>query len=94
MNNDTKNCSQCGQKDRCSQLYEKMGKTQGPNVAWKVIVAFLIPILVFILSLSTADNLLQNQFEGKMLTITSFLSALFVTLTVVFLIRALHRPSK
>ena len=89
-----KNCSQCGQKDRCSQLYEKMGKTEGPNVAWKAIVAFLTPILVFILSLVAVDKLLQNQFEGKMLTVLSFLTALLVTLIVIFLTRAIRHPSK
>ena len=94
MDKDTNNCSGCSQKDRCSQLYETLGKTQGPNVSRKAILAFLTPILVFILSLAGAEGLLRNRFEGKMLTVISFLAALGVTLIVIFLIRAIRRPSK
>jgi len=92
MNNDTKNCSQCGQKDRCGLLYEKMGNSGGPNVAWKAVVALLIPIVVFILSLVAAEKLLKDQFNDKTLTIICFIAALGVTITVVFLIRAIQRP--
>ena len=94
MDKDTNNCSGCNQKDRCSQLYEKLGKTQGPNVSRKAILAFLTPILVFILSLAGAERLLQNRFKGKMLTVTCFLAALGGTLIVIFLIRAIRRLSK
>ena len=94
MDKDTNNCSGCNQKDRCCQLYEKLGKTQGPNVSRKAILAFLTPILVFILSLAGAERLLQNRFEGNMLTVTCFLAALGGTLIVIFLIRAIRRLSK
>lgn len=94
MNNDTKNCSQCNKKENCSQLYEKLGQSKGPNIAWKVIVAFLVPILVFILSLAAANQLFESKFEGKMLTVAAFLAASVVTLLVIVLIRAIRRPSK
>lgn len=92
MNNDTKNCSQCTQKNRCGQLYEKLGKSKSANVTWKVIVVFLMPILVFILSLAGANSLLQSTFEGKMLTVAAFSAAMVVTLIVIVLIRAIRRP--
>ncbi|MBL7215335.1 MAG: hypothetical protein ISS71_06630 [Phycisphaerae bacterium] len=94
MDNDTNNCSGCNQKDRCGRAFEKLGKAEGPNIVWKVIAAFLTPIVVFILSLVAADKLLRDRFESKMLTIVGFLAALAVTLTVLFLIRAIRRPSK
>lgn len=94
MNKDTDNCSGCGQKDRCGQMYEKLGKAQGPNISWKAILAFLAPILVFIISLAGSEKLLRNQFEDKMLTVVCFSTALAVTLVVIFLIRAIRRPSK
>ena len=93
MNNDTNNCSGCSQKDHCGEAFAKLGKAKGPNVAWKAIGAFLMPILVFILSLATADKILRNQFEGKMLTVISFLTALGVTLLAALLIWLIRQPS-
>jgi hypothetical protein len=94
MNNDTKTCSQCRQKSRCGQLYEKLGNAKGPNVAWKVIVAFLVPILTFILFLAGATTLLQEKLEGKTLTVVTFSMALIATLGVIILIRAVRRLAK
>jgi hypothetical protein len=87
-------CSGCGQKDTCRQAYEKMGKASGPNVAWKAIVAFLVPIAVFIGVLAGSQRLLEGRLEGRGLTMVSFLLAVCVTLLVVFVIRAISGPIK
>lgn len=91
MKNINKTCSQCGQKDRCSQMYEKLGQSKGPGVAWKVTAAFLVPIVVFIGSLAGLNRLLQGTFEGNMLTLISFSAAVILTLLTVFLIRMVGR---
>ena len=75
-------------------MYEKLGKMNGPNVACKVIVAFLVPIVEFIGALITTQHFLQNRFEEKTLTLISFLLAVFLTLLVVFIIRAINGPAK
>lgn len=87
-------CSGCGQKETCRQAYEKMGKAEGPNVAWKAIVAFLVPIAVFIGVLAGSQQLLDGRLEGRGLTMISFLLAACVTLLVVFVIRAVSGPNK
>lgn len=87
-------CSGCGQKDTCRLAYEKMGRAEGPNVAWKAIVAFAVPILVFILSLAGADLLFRDWIEGRLLTIADFLAAVLVTFAVVLAIRALRHSGK
>ncbi len=86
--NDT--CSQCGHKDGCRLMYEKLGKATGENVAMKAIVAFLVPIGVFIGTLAAGQWLLQGRFEEKILILVSFLLAVCVTLLVVFVIRAIQ----
>ncbi len=91
MYKETNNCSGCDHKDRCGHVYETLGRSKGPNVAWKVILAFLMPILVFILSLAGANRLLQNRFEGKALIAAAFLAALTVTLAAVVLVRQVRR---
>lgn len=85
-------CSGCGQKKTCRDVYGRMGKTKGPNVAFKAMLAFLLPILVFILSLAGAEKLLERRFEGGMLTVLSFLSAFGVTFLLVLVIRAFRGP--
>lgn len=88
------NCSGCTQNDTCRQAYEKMGKAAGPNVATKAIIAFLVPILVFIGILAAGQRLLKGRFEENILTVVSFLAAVCITLLVVFVIRAIRGPVK
>jgi len=81
-------CSGCGQNETCRQAYGKMGKAKGPNVAWKAIVAFLVPIGIFVGILAGSQRLFKSRFEGDVLTMVSFFLAFCVTLMVVFMIRA------
>ncbi len=85
-------CSGCSQKDTCRSAYEKVGQVGGPNIAWKVIVAFLVPIVVFIGGLAGSELLLRGRLEENTLTLVSFLLALCLTLLVVFVIRAIRGP--
>jgi hypothetical protein len=87
-------CSGCTQKDTCRKAYEKLGKATGPNVAWKAIVAFLVPIGVFIGGLSGSQSLLRGRFEEKLLILVSFVLAVCLTLLVVFMIRAICGSTK
>ena len=86
------NCSQCGQKNGCRLMYEKLGTAAGPNVALRFIVAFLVPIGVFIGGLAGSQRLLRGRFEEKALILVSFILALCLTLLVVFVIRAINGP--
>jgi uncharacterized membrane protein len=87
-------CSGCAQKDTCRSAYEKLGKFQGANVAWRAVVAFLVPICVFIGSLAGSQRLLGNRLEGKLLILVSFALALCLTLLAVIVIRAINGYSK
>lgn len=88
------NCSGCGQKETCRQAYDKLGKAEGPNVAWKAVVAFLVPIGVFIGVIAGSQQLLEARLDGAGLTMVSFLLAVCVTLLVVVVIRAIHQPDQ
>ena len=83
-------CSGCSQRDTCRQAYEKIGKADGPNVTPMVIVAFLVPIAIFIGTVALSQQLLKERFEGVLLTIVSFFLALSVTLVVIFVIRVIR----
>jgi hypothetical protein len=64
-----KNCSSCGQKDRCQEIYEKMGRAKGPNVALKALFAFVLPVAVFVLAAGVAQPWLNKKIENHNLII-------------------------
>ena len=80
-------CSGCGQKDTCRQAYEKMGNVDSPNVTVGVLVAFLVPIAVFIGSLAGFQQLFEGWLEEKTSTLLGFLAALSVTFVTILVIR-------
>ena len=53
---DKEDCSDCAKAHDCKVVYEQMGGAQGPSVVKKVIVAFLLPIVVFVVCLVVLDN--------------------------------------
>ncbi|UCF00218.1 MAG: hypothetical protein JSV82_03875 [Planctomycetota bacterium] len=81
-------CEDCGQKHDCSEVYRQLGKKEGQSVTFKVVVAFLIPILVFIASLVVFEHILAGMIETKELRIAvDFLLAVAVTSAVVSVIK-------
>ncbi len=71
-------------------MYENLGKTRGPGVAWAAFVAFVVPVLVFLAALAGADALLRKCLEGRALTLAGFLLAAGITLTAIVLIRLIR----
>jgi len=65
-------CEDCNQKHDCREVYQKLGNTKGPSVVLKAVVAFLLPILVFIGCLAAFEAILAR-------TALSFLLAVLVT---------------
>ena len=88
-------CEDCKQKHDCERIYQQLGNIQGPSVVIKVIVAFLLPLVVFIVSLAVFS---QHQFFVKnwrwmeeLRTVLSFLMALLVTFVWILIIRVINR---
>ena len=77
---DNNKCGDCVHKDGCKAAYSKLGQYKGPNVAPRVCIAFLIPLIVFISLLevlpSIFDDLIKNEsLRGFAIIITSALVA-------------------
>ena len=85
-------CKNCDKADTCRQVYENIGKSKGPSIALKVIIAFLLPIIVFITVLAIFEKLLQNLIPVNQLrTVLSLLAAVAVTFTVIAIIKFINR---
>ena len=85
-------CQECGQRHECREVYQKLGNTKGPSVVLKAVVAFLLPILVFIGSLAASEKILSGIINSKEAqTVLSFLLALAVTFVCIFVLKAINR---
>lgn len=58
-------CQDCGWRRDCKRVYQQLGKAKGQSVALKAIVAFLLPIAVFIVSLALLQRLLAGVGIGR-----------------------------
>ena len=43
-------CEKCSEKKSCEEAYKQLGQAKGPSVVVGAIVAFVVPIVVFIAS--------------------------------------------
>ena len=84
-------CQLCNQKDNCRQAYEKLGSSQGPSVVSKVIFAFLLPMLVFIVALAVFEKILA---QTPLATAFGFIMALIVTAALMLTIKKATNENK
>jgi len=56
-------CSSCGQRSSCGSVYQKLGTARGPSVLGKSLIAFVLPIVLFLLALAVSDHLLRGRIE-------------------------------
>jgi len=83
-------CQACNQRHDCKKLYEQLDKAKGPSVVSRVVVAFLLPMVVFIASLVVFDHILAKVMNTEELqTVLSFLLALAVTAVCILIIKAI-----
>jgi len=87
-------CSQCPQKADCKAVYEKLGQSSSPNVAAKVLWAFLVPIGVFVIALVGLDRWLPAFAFEKARTLTVFAGGVVLTLAAVWLGNIIARRLK
>lgn len=85
-------CKKCNQKGDCKEVYRMLGNAEGPPVVAKVCLAFLLPLVVFIVSLGVCDRILAGEIENAhVLSAVCFLSALLVTFTCIIVTKVIGR---
>jgi len=87
-----KSCQGCDQKYTCQEIYQQLSNSRGPSVAFKTVVAFLLPLLIFIASLACFKGILARVTDAKELRIAlDFLLALSVTLVTILIIKVISK---
>ena len=85
-------CEDCKQKHDCQEIYKQLGDVEGPSVVIKVIVAFLLPLVVFIVSLAVFQEIFAKAISSQRLqTALSLLLALLVTFVCILIVRVINR---
>ena len=89
-------CENCGYRHGrgrcCIDIYQQLGRTKGPSVVGMVLLAFVLPLLVFIASLVLAGYVLSIfMAESGIHTLLAFLIAIALTIVFVQLIRVFTR---
>ena len=81
-------CSNCGQRQGCRQAYEQLGSLAGASVVMRVITAFLLPLLVFVVGVVFFDYLLGDVVKStNARTVVSFLPAVSLSFVWILVVR-------
>lgn len=85
-------CQQCNQRQDCGKVYEQLGKIEGPSIIKSVVLAFLLPMVVFIASLAVFERIFSGVISGGQAR-SAFSVALALSLTFVCILvaKALNR---
>jgi len=85
-------CQECIQRHDCRDVYRQLGNTKSPSVAFKVVVAFLLPVMVFIAALAASEKILAKVINSEEVqTALSFLLALVATSVSILIIKIIGR---
>ncbi len=85
-------CKGCEQSSKCQEVYRKLGSIKDPSLALKFVVAFLLPILIFIASIFVFEKIFARVTHTKGLqTLVSFLMAFLVTFGFILIVNVISR---
>lgn len=84
-------CDGCSQADTCKEAYRKLGCVEGPSMTREVLIAFLLPIVVFVAALGGFGYLLKDVVAKPYQTPLALVSAVLTTAALMLVVRALVR---
>ena len=82
-------CDSCSHADDCKRIYHRLGHTEGPSIALKVVVAFMLPVVVFTVALGLISWRLQAAATGARQSFLACVLALVVTVLFMGTLRLL-----
>jgi len=86
-------CENCGSKHNCCEekVYKQMGSVKVPSVVGKVVLAFLLPMVFFIVSIAASERIFEGIISNRdVRTFACFIISVSLTLLLVLFIRYLR----
>ena len=72
-------------------MYEQLGRIEGPSVVKEVVLAFLLPMVVFVASLAVFERMFSQVVSaGQARSALSFTSAVSLTFVCILLTKAVN----
>jgi hypothetical protein len=59
-------CDNCSQKNSCQEAFKKLGDSEAPPVLLKVVQAFLLPLIIFIITLAVMEQVLLVRLNSPL----------------------------
>jgi hypothetical protein len=87
-------CHGCRHAHDCQRIYDRLGRANGPSVAGPAVVAFVLPVLVFVTSFGVSRWLLHGRLEQQSHFPLAFVTALLVTTCVMWVVSRVARPGR
>jgi len=90
--NGQKKCEGCSQRHACREIYGKLGGAEGASVTLSVVIAFLAPIVIFVVCLAVVERaagLFTARFAVR--TALGLVSAVAATLAWVLIAGRINR---
>lgn len=85
-------CGKCSQSDSCKEAYQRIADNKGPSVLGKVLIAFAIPLLSFVVAVAVFQQLTDRLMPSRWgATVLSFVLAVGTTVLVVAVTRVVNR---
>jgi hypothetical protein len=84
-------CGKCRQRNGCKQAYQRMADYKGPSVLGKVLIAFAVPLLSFILAVAVFQELTAGLASRTAATILSFALSAGTTALIITIIQVINR---
>ncbi|MEN6384293.1 MAG: SoxR reducing system RseC family protein [Phycisphaerales bacterium] len=92
---DQQQCQSCGMRNSCKEAYKKLGESEAPNVLTKVILAFLLPLILFILSIVMGERLLIEKLKSeKSANLAAFAAAVIMVFLYLLVIKIFNSLRK
>ena len=84
----------CGSCFGCAEIYRLLGQSKGPPVALKVIIAFLAPLVIFIIAAVVAEKIFNGRISsGPLKILVVFLTAFLTTAVYIGIVRLIVKRS-
>jgi hypothetical protein len=80
-------CDGCSNAHTCKEVYGRLSTVEGPSVASKAVVAFLLPMVMFVVALGVFGGLLEGMVAVPYGTPLALVLALAVTTALMLIVR-------
>jgi hypothetical protein len=87
----SESCEGCSHAHECQKIYAQLGCAGGPSIAWTVVLAFLLPLVVFIGTLAGFGKLMEGVVSARYQMPLAATMALAATAGVMLVVRVLTR---